>query len=72
MITDKEAPTVAARTPQEVEAFRAEKQMRVQGVDVPKPVITFDEAGFPSISSLSPPPFFTVASLGQLLTRLLF
>ncbi|KAF8250855.1 P-loop containing nucleoside triphosphate hydrolase protein [Wilcoxina mikolae CBS 423.85] len=44
----KEAPSVANRSPQEVEAFRAEKQMRVQGTDVPKPVITFDEAGFPS------------------------
>jgi hypothetical protein len=26
--------------------------MRVQGTDVPKPVITFDEAGFPSMYSL--------------------
>lgn len=46
--TDKEAPTVASRTPAEIEAFRGEKQMRVQGRDVPKPVVTFDEAGFPS------------------------
>jgi len=44
----KEAPSVAARTPPEVEAFRAEKQMRIQGTDVPKPIVTFDEAGFPS------------------------
>ncbi|KAI5815206.1 ATP-dependent RNA helicase DBP2 [Pyronema omphalodes] len=44
----KESPTVASRTAQEVEAFRAEKQMRVSGTDVPKPVLTFDEAGFPS------------------------
>jgi ATP-dependent RNA helicase DDX5/DBP2 len=44
----KEAPAVASRGPQEVEAFRAEKQMRVAGTDVPKPVMTFDEAGFPS------------------------
>jgi ATP-dependent RNA helicase DDX5/DBP2 len=46
--SDKEAPSVAARTPPEVEAFRAEKQMRIQGTDVPKPIVTFDEAGFPS------------------------
>ncbi|KAH0615038.1 uncharacterized protein H6S33_000674 [Morchella sextelata] len=44
----KEDPAVTARTGAEIEAFRAEKQMRVQGRDVPKPVITFDEAGFPS------------------------
>lgn len=44
----KEDPAVAARTPVEIEAFRLEKQMRVQGRDVPKPVVTFDEAGFPS------------------------
>lgn len=45
----KEDPAVSSRTPAEIEAFRAEKQMRVQGRDVPKPVITFDEAGFPSM-----------------------
>lgn len=45
----KEDPAVTARTTAEIEAFRAEKQMRVQGRDVPKPVITFDEAGFPSM-----------------------
>ena len=45
---DKEAPTVASRTSAEIEAFRLEKQMRVQGRDVPKPVVDFDEAGFPS------------------------
>ncbi|PUU81237.1 P-loop containing nucleoside triphosphate hydrolase protein [Tuber borchii] len=44
----KEAPTVASRTSAEIEAFRLEKQMRVQGRDVPKPVVDFDEAGFPS------------------------
>ena len=46
----KEADAVRNRTPAEVDAFRAEKQMRVQGRDVPKPVTTFDEAGFPSMS----------------------
>lgn len=44
----KEAESVRNRTDAEVAAFRAEKQMRVSGRDVPKPVMTFDEAGFPS------------------------
>lgn len=44
----KEDDAVRSRTSAEVDAFRAEKQMRVQGKDVPKPVTTFDEAGFPS------------------------
>lgn len=44
----KEAESVKNRSQAEVDAFRAEKQMRVQGRDVPKPVTTFDEAGFPS------------------------
>lgn len=45
---DVEAASVSARSDAEVEDFRKEKQMRVQGRDVPKPVYTFDEAGFPS------------------------
>jgi|TARA_R110002003_G_scaffold127_7_gene11939 ATP-dependent RNA helicase DDX5/DBP2 len=44
----KEDPAVAARTPAEVDAFRKEHQMTVQGTNIPKPVTTFDEAGFPS------------------------
>ncbi|KAF8451287.1 P-loop containing nucleoside triphosphate hydrolase protein [Terfezia claveryi] len=44
----KEAEAVRSRSQAEVDAFRVEKQMRVQGRDVPKPVTTFDEAGFPS------------------------
>ncbi|KAF8466425.1 P-loop containing nucleoside triphosphate hydrolase protein [Kalaharituber pfeilii] len=44
----KEAESVRNRSQAEVDAFRAEKQMRVSGRDVPKPVTTFDEAGFPS------------------------
>ncbi|KAK8172201.1 P-loop containing nucleoside triphosphate hydrolase protein [Phyllosticta citrichinensis] len=43
----KEHPDVAARTPAEVDAFRKEHQIAIQGSDVPKPVTTFDEAGFP-------------------------
>ncbi|OCL03727.1 hypothetical protein AOQ84DRAFT_400479 [Glonium stellatum] len=44
----KEDPAVAARSQAEVDAFRKEYQVSVQGRNVPKPVTTFDEAGFPS------------------------
>lgn len=44
----KEHPIVAARTPQEVDQFRRDSQMTIAGTGVPKPVETFDEAGFPS------------------------
>ncbi|KAM0244827.1 hypothetical protein ACHAQJ_010711 [Trichoderma viride] len=43
----KEDPDVSARSPDEVEAFRRKHQMTIAGSDVPKPVETFDEAGFP-------------------------
>lgn len=43
----KEHPTVAERSPAEVDKFRREHAMAVTGRDVPKPVETFDEAGFP-------------------------
>lgn len=43
----KEDPAVAARSDREVEAWRKEKEIAVQGRNVPKPVQTFDEAGFP-------------------------
>ena len=44
----KEDPTITGRSSAQVEAFRREHQIAVQGKDVPKPVETFDEAGFPS------------------------
>ncbi|KAF2280094.1 uncharacterized protein EI97DRAFT_491606 [Westerdykella ornata] len=43
----KEDEAVARRTQAEVDAFRKEHQITVFGRDVPKPVTTFDEAGFP-------------------------
>ncbi|KDN71519.1 putative DEAD/DEAH box helicase [Colletotrichum sublineola] len=43
----KEHEEVANRSPAEVESFRRKHQMAVSGNDVPKPVETFDEAGFP-------------------------
>ncbi|KAF4945698.1 hypothetical protein FSARC_14387, partial [Fusarium sarcochroum] len=43
----KEHPDVEGRSDPEVEAFRRKHQMTIAGKDVPKPVETFDEAGFP-------------------------
>ncbi|KAL5448596.1 ATP-dependent RNA helicase dbp2 [Paraphaeosphaeria minitans] len=44
----KEDPAVTNRDETEVAAFRKEKEITVQGKNVPRPVTTFDEAGFPS------------------------
>lgn len=44
----REHPVVAARTPAEVDAFRNENKVAIQGTGVPKPVESFDEAGFPA------------------------
>jgi len=38
---------VTARSAAKVDAYRKEKQMTIQGTGVPKPITTFDEAGFP-------------------------
>ncbi|KAI5928689.1 p68 RNA helicase [Camillea tinctor] len=43
----KEDEAVARRPATEVERFRRDHQITVSGHDVPKPVETFDEAGFP-------------------------
>ncbi|KAH8910326.1 hypothetical protein BR93DRAFT_875169 [Coniochaeta sp. PMI_546] len=43
----KEHPDVTNRSPAEVEKFRKDHAMSIHGRDVPKPVETFDEAGFP-------------------------
>jgi ATP-dependent RNA helicase DDX5/DBP2 len=43
----KEDPAVAGRSPAEIDAFRRKHQITISGSDVPKPVETFDEAGFP-------------------------
>jgi ATP-dependent RNA helicase DDX5/DBP2 len=42
-----EHPDVVARSEQEAEAWRASKQIVVNGSDVPKPVYTFEEASMP-------------------------
>ncbi|KZW02916.1 DEAD-domain-containing protein [Exidia glandulosa HHB12029] len=38
---------VAARSDREIEEYRAKHQMKVQGRNVPKPITSFEEAGFP-------------------------
>jgi ATP-dependent RNA helicase DDX5/DBP2 len=43
-----EDPLVTGRSSRDVDAFRREKEITVQGRNVPRPVETFDEAGFPS------------------------
>ena len=44
----KEDPSVANRSERDVQAFRREHEIAVQGSNVPKPVENFDEAGFPT------------------------
>ena len=38
---------VSARSDREIEEFRRAKEMKVQGRNVPRPVTSFDEIGFP-------------------------
>lgn len=42
-----EHPDVTARSVQDVNAFRKEHDMKCDGTDIPKPITSFDEAGFP-------------------------
>lgn len=43
----KEDEKVAARSQQEIDAFRKENEMSCTGKDIPKPITSFEEAGFP-------------------------
>jgi ATP-dependent RNA helicase DDX5/DBP2 len=43
----QEHPNVTSRHPNEVDAFRKEHQVTVYGSNIPSPVLTFEEAGFP-------------------------
>ncbi|KAK3313772.1 ATP-dependent RNA helicase dbp-2 [Apodospora peruviana] len=43
----QEHPNVSNRSPAEVEKFRRDHAITIAGSDVPRPVETFDEAGFP-------------------------
>lgn len=42
-----EAPSVAAMTEREVEEYRQRREITVEGRDVPKPVKSFRDVGFP-------------------------
>ncbi|SGZ55545.1 CIC11C00000002612 [Sungouiella intermedia] len=42
-----EHPDVAARSEDDVRQFRKENDMTIEGHDIPKPITSFDEAGFP-------------------------
>ena len=44
-----EAESVKRRTEREIEDFRNKKEIRVAGKHIPRPVETFEEAGFPGI-----------------------
>ncbi|KAF5092449.1 hypothetical protein D0Z00_004581 [Geotrichum galactomycetum] len=44
----KENEAVSARSDAEIAEFRKKHSMTVKGTDIPKPVETFDEAGFPN------------------------
>jgi ATP-dependent RNA helicase DDX5/DBP2 len=44
----KEDPAVTARSQKEVDEFRKKKEISITGKNVPRPVETFDEAGFPA------------------------
>ncbi|KAF9304863.1 ATP-dependent RNA helicase dbp2 [Mortierella antarctica] len=43
----QENPIVTARSQADVDAFRAKHEMTLYGPNIPKPIETFDEAGFP-------------------------
>lgn len=42
-----EDPAVSSRSQAEVDEFRKKHQIAIQGTNIPSPVTTFDEAGFP-------------------------
>ena len=42
-----EDPAVTRRSDKEINEFRAAKQMQIQGKNVPRPVTSFEEVGFP-------------------------
>ncbi|TPX33677.1 hypothetical protein SmJEL517_g03495 [Synchytrium microbalum] len=44
----EEHPDVAARTDAQIEQYRREKTLTIAGTYIPKPVQTFEEAGFPN------------------------
>ena len=47
----QEHSNVTKRTDEDVRAFRKENQMSVKGENIPRPVTSFEEAGFPKYIS---------------------
>jgi len=43
----QENPIVTARSQADVDAYRAKHEVTLYGPNIPKPIETFDEAGFP-------------------------
>ncbi|CAG5128169.1 unnamed protein product [Candidula unifasciata] len=43
----KEHPSVTYRPAEEIRAFHRDKQITIQGKDIPNPIFTFEEGGFP-------------------------
>ena len=54
----REATSVSRRSEREVSEFRNLKEIRVSGKHIPRPVETFEEAGFPCTSPSSQPQVF--------------
>lgn len=44
-----ESPSVAAMSDRDVEEYRQRREITVEGRDIPKPVKSFDDVGFPGI-----------------------
>jgi hypothetical protein len=59
----RESEVVSSRSDREVEEFRRKKEIRVSGKHIPRPVETFEEAGFPSTLPLSSSEPFLISRL---------
>lgn len=44
-----ESPSIAAMTEGEVEEYRRRREITIEGRDVPKPIKSFHDVGFPGI-----------------------
>lgn len=55
-----ESPSVAAMSDKEVEEYRQRREITVEGRDVPKPVKSFRDVGFPGNLLLEKSPFFSL------------
>lgn len=58
-----ESPAVRAMTDAEVNEYRQQREITVEGRDIPKPVKTFQDAGFPGISAFFILFFISISSV---------